>query len=266
MPSPLNYREAGDRNAPILFFIHGWPDSADLWSEQIRHFSGRFRCVAVTLPVFSDEEKGRGCDYPQLIEQLVATIAHVRGTDDSPLILVGHDWGAFLVYLLDQRHPRLATRVITLDVGAHFKPRSFGHAIFMLSYQWWLVAAFCIGRILPFVGDAMTRWFSKFARTPRGAAVHHRMNYLYFYFWRARLFSKYRNALPVGYKPTKPLLYLYGKAKRYHFHSARWEEIVAKTVNSKVVAIEKGGHWFARERALETNAAIDSWLKSVGIS
>ena len=37
--------------SPILF-LHGAPDSAEMWSGVIEHLKGRYRCFALDLPGF----------------------------------------------------------------------------------------------------------------------------------------------------------------------------------------------------------------------
>src|SRR4051812_47179834 len=118
MSNPLIHTDTKQTDLPILIFIHGWPDSANLWQFQVNFFSKKYRCVCVTLPAFSSEERD-GADFPELVERLVATIQLVKGKASTPVTLVAHDWGAYITYLLDQKYPTLVDRLITMDVGAH---------------------------------------------------------------------------------------------------------------------------------------------------
>lgn len=257
----FSIEDSGKREGSILFFIHGWPDTGALWNNQVKYFSQRYRCITITLPGYASPGPYIGYEFDELatgiadLIRLIKTEAH-----NKDLTLIGHDWGAYLTYLIDQRHPDLAARVITMDVGAHFVPWSIGHAIFMVSYQWWLASAFVIGSVLRPIGGIMTKLFSMVARTPRGWRVSCRMNYLYFYLWRAVFVKKYKTRQLQKYLITKPLLYLYGKDKRYHFHSRKWPEIVEKAAGGQVVGIDGGDHWFMLRHPDATNRAIDGWL------
>jgi pimeloyl-ACP methyl ester carboxylesterase len=42
----LDYVDCGPRDAPVLVFLHGFPESHRTWRHQIAHFSDRFRCIA----------------------------------------------------------------------------------------------------------------------------------------------------------------------------------------------------------------------------
>jgi len=258
MPELLHYTDT-QSDLPILFFIHGWPDTGELWKHQVDYFSTRFRCVCVTLPGYRPGDPAGPVDFPELADRIAATVEKVKGNSPQPLTLVGHDWGAYLTYLTDKRHPHLASRLITMDVGAELDPTSFGHALFLVSYQAYLITAYFLGKALPFLGEAMTRKFSVWSRAPRGAAVTSRSNYLYFYFWRAVLLKKYRAALIGSYSIKKPLLYLYGEKKPYHFHTERWKQLVSAASGSMVVGFPRR-HWFLVRDPQATNEAMSRFL------
>ncbi|MFL6662622.1 MAG: alpha/beta fold hydrolase, partial [Rhizobacter sp.] len=45
----LSCRAAGPREAPVLLFLHGFPEAAFVWDEMLAHFGARYRCVAPNL-------------------------------------------------------------------------------------------------------------------------------------------------------------------------------------------------------------------------
>ena len=85
----------GPMNGPVLFFLHGWPDSAELWENQLDYFSKNFFCIAITLPDF-DGKTTSSYNYPRLVAKIVEEI---KATGRQQVILVGHDWGAYIAYL-----------------------------------------------------------------------------------------------------------------------------------------------------------------------
>jgi len=249
-----------------MFFIHGWPDTGALWHAQMQYFSRTHFCVAVTLPGFSEDDgssvaPSMGYDFPELVALLIIEIdRQLRANGQSSVVLVGHDWGAYLAYLIEQKRPDLVEKLITMDIGGHFAPSSILHGLFMVSYQWWLMAGFFIGKISKDIGDWMTELMSKTARAPRGVEVGFRMNYPYFYLWRALILNKYRSSLLSRYRPRKPILYLYGLKKPYHFHSMRWIQILSETPGAKVVGVEGCGHWLMLKGHAPVNEAIRDFL------
>lgn len=255
-----------------MFFIHGWPDSAALWSAQVRFFSRTHHCVAVTLPGYERGNEGDneacveagsvGHDFAELRELLIAEIEKLlKSSARSAVVLVGHDWGAYLSYLIEQKRPDLVDRLITMDVGGHFAPSGIGHAIFMIAYQWWLIAGYFAAKIAPSLGDAMTRFMAFIAGAPSRKATA-RMNYLYFYMWRALLFKSYKASLLLGYQPIKPVLYLYGAKKRYHFHSPKWLKFLESCTGSKVIRVDGCGHWFMVQEPEFVNKAISAFVSA----
>lgn len=260
--APFEVQIAGDPDLPMLFFIHGWPDNASLWRKQLAALSGQFYCVAVTLPNFgADHDQSGGYDFPQLVAGLAATLQMHR-PNSKAVNLVTHDWGAYLGYLLQREHPDLVARMVALDVGGHAKPATIKASLFMVSYQWTLVFCWLVGGLLPPLGNVMSRWLGRLIRVPRRqqGELRSRCNYPYFYFWRGMFLSRWRSSLLGYYKPTCPVLYLYGKRKPVMFHSERWLKIVAES-GGRSEGIDGAGHWFMETHPDIVNQAIIDWCQ-----
>jgi pimeloyl-ACP methyl ester carboxylesterase len=94
----LDYIDEGPHDAPVLMFLHGFPESHRTWRHQIAHFSDRFRCIA------PDQRGYRGSSKPQDVasysaDKLIGDIfalADVLGVERfTP---VGHDWGGVIAW------------------------------------------------------------------------------------------------------------------------------------------------------------------------
>ena len=261
MKAVLNFEKQGNERNAVIVFLHGWPDDSSLWEKEFDRFSKSHCCVRITLPNCGAQLDQRwGVDFPELVELISQTITQAV-PDHRKVIIVGHDWGAYLAYLFERTYPERIEKMVTMEVGGHFKTITWGHALMMVSYQWWLVAAWFTGIIFPFMGNWMTRALSRYARAPRGADVHSRMNYFYFYLWRAIIFSKkYRSSLIRRYRPRCPILYFYGKNKPYNFHSSKWEMILASAHGSEVVAVPNAGHWLMLDQHEFVASKMEQWL------
>lgn len=261
MKAFLKFEKRGHARNDAIVFLHGWPDDQSLWEKEFQRFSKSYCCVRITLPNCGMQLDRRwGVDFPELVALISLTITQAL-PDHPKLIMVGHDWGAYLAYLFERTYPQRIEKMVTMEVGGHFQPSSFGHALMMVSYQWWLVAAWFMGIIFPFMGNWMTRALSRYARAPRGADVYSRMNYFYVYLWRAIIFSqKYGSSLNRGYRPQCPLLYFYGKNKPYNFHSSKWEMILANAQGSEVVAVPNAGHWLMLDQHEVVASKMERWL------
>jgi pimeloyl-ACP methyl ester carboxylesterase len=94
----LNVVDEGPVDAPVLIFLHGFPESHRTWRHQIAHFSDRFRCIA------PDQRGYRGSSKPHAVEaytpdKLIGDIfllADALGI--GSFSIVGHDWGGYVGY------------------------------------------------------------------------------------------------------------------------------------------------------------------------
>lgn len=255
----LDYTIEGPDDAPILVFLHGWPDEPSMWRHQVEALKAKYRCVLPTLPNYgaTTHEPG-GCDFPEIVERLRRTIDAITA---DPITLVIHDWGAYIGYLFEKKYPEKIITVVGLDIGGHVQPSTIKAIAMFVSYQWALVGLWLIGGIAPALGTNMTRGLARLLKVPerQASSLHSRCNYPYFYFWRANLVPWLRSRLLGNYRPQCPVLFLYGGRKPLMFHTDRWLDIVEKT-GGRSVCIERGQHWFMETEVEETNALLDEWL------
>ena len=78
----LSCRAAGARGAPVLMFLHGFPEAAFVWDELLEHFAsaehGGYRCVAPNLRGY--ERSSQPADVEayrpkHLVEDVAALVA-----------------------------------------------------------------------------------------------------------------------------------------------------------------------------------------------
>ena len=261
MSKTIEHVVEGNPDGPTLLFIHGWPDNASLWRKQVEVLRKDFRCVLLTLPNYGDKaKKAGGYDFPQIIEQLAATIRKIQ--PEGRVGLITHDWGAYLGYLLEQSHPDLIDRMAALDVGGHVQPSGLKEPLMIMGYQWALVLSWLVGGLIPPLGKLMTRGVARVVRVPsrQRENIRSRYNYLYFYMWRALLLPWQKDKLLRRYRPRCPVLYLYGARKPLMFHSEKWIAVVAES-GGKSAGIEGAGHWLMETHAGEVNPKLLSWFR-----
>tara|TARA_R110002072_G_scaffold38314_14_gene110959 strand:- start:398 stop:1294 length:897 start_codon:yes stop_codon:yes gene_type:complete len=111
----LDVVDEGPRDAPVLIFLHGFPESHRTWRHQVAHFSKNFRCIA------PDQRGYRGSSKPPEVsdyspDKLVSDIfllADALGIERFTVI--GHDWGgaiAWGVALMGQMNGRVTRAVV----------------------------------------------------------------------------------------------------------------------------------------------------------
>jgi len=260
MTAACQYTIEGNPAGPTLVFVHGWPDDARLWRRQVAALAPDYRCVLITLPNFGPRsEKPGGFDFPQLVERLAATIREVRR--EGPVGLVSHDWGAYLGYLLDRAHPGLISRMAALDVGGHLGRPGLKPSLMIIGYQWALILAWLVGGLAPPLGDAIARGVGRVVRVPdpQRGRTRSRFGYPYFYFWRNLLLPWQRAGLLQRYRPTCPVLYLWGERKPLQFQSPRWLQIV-EDGGGRAEGVAGAGHWLMETHADTVNARLEAWF------
>jgi pimeloyl-ACP methyl ester carboxylesterase len=243
----------GPPEGDLLLFVQGWPDDHTVWDQLVAALRDRYRCVRFDLPNYALGERRR---WGYSHDEIVAGLAHcVRSVSRGmPVTVIGHDWGAYWTYALHYRHPELVSRLVGLDVAPDLKPTS-RELLFIIAYQWWLLAAFVLGGR---VGAWMTRRQAALAGSPRqGDALDSSVNYPYLYYWRDIVSGRAGKRL-AGYSPKIPLLYVYGEDKPARFHSDEWLELVMSRAGNQVVALDGTSHWVMRDPRL--NALVRSWL------
>jgi pimeloyl-ACP methyl ester carboxylesterase len=110
----LNIVDEGPTDAPVLIFLHGFPESHRTWRHQIAHFSDRYRCIA------PDQRGYRGSSKPQEVsaytpDKLIGDIFLLADALAIPsFTIVGHDWGGAIAWgvAIGGQHARVNKAII----------------------------------------------------------------------------------------------------------------------------------------------------------
>jgi len=125
-------RVALEGEGPLALMVHGFPESWYSWRHQIGPIAAAgFTACAIDVRGYGGSQKfGEVADY-----SMEAIVADVRGVADAlspgrPVVLIGHDWGAPIVYNSALIHPDRFAAVATLSVIYSGVPtRSFDDVI-----------------------------------------------------------------------------------------------------------------------------------------
>ena len=89
--------ETGPSDAPVVLFLHGYPESWFAWHAQMAAMANDFRCVALDLPGYGQSEKPdpSAFDYDYAnVAQALADLIKASGIER--LFLVSHDRGTVI--------------------------------------------------------------------------------------------------------------------------------------------------------------------------
>jgi pimeloyl-ACP methyl ester carboxylesterase len=111
------YLACGAESAPLLIFVHGWPELSRSWRHQLPVFADLgFRCVAPDMRGY-----GRSSTYTrhedftqeQIVQDMVELLAFL-GRDKA--VWIGHDWGSPVVWNMAAHHPDKVVGLTSLCV------------------------------------------------------------------------------------------------------------------------------------------------------
>lgn len=130
--------EHGKPEDPAVLMLHGWPDTAYLWRQQIPSLTAAgYRVIA------PDQRGAGGSDRPEAVNAYrinehvgdAVAILDEAGVDEAHV--VAHDWGATVGWALSLRHSGRVRSLTALSVG---HPNSFNSAgLRQLQMSWYML-------------------------------------------------------------------------------------------------------------------------------
>lgn len=124
----VRLRTAVAGEGPLVIMVHGWPECWYSWRHQIEPIArAGYRVAAPDVRGYGGSDKPEALeayDMPSLIGDTLGLIDHFG---ESRAILVGHDWGAPVVWNTAALHPDRVRAVAALSVP--WLPRSEVSAI-----------------------------------------------------------------------------------------------------------------------------------------
>jgi pimeloyl-ACP methyl ester carboxylesterase len=127
-PVEVFHLEVGDRDAPVLALVHGFPTSSIDWFEVSAQLSTRYRVCMIDFPGYGFSEKPRGWGYSlgRDAELLDHYLAEVVGAES--VVMVAHDRGDSVALIhaahAAEKRARVALEHLVLSNGNIFLPLS----------------------------------------------------------------------------------------------------------------------------------------------
>jgi pimeloyl-ACP methyl ester carboxylesterase len=109
---------------PVLL-LHGWPDSAYVWRNQIPFLTRHgFRTIAPDMRGFGQSSRPAEAAEYALSNSVGDVIGLLDALELESVHLVGHDWGAAVAWATAIAHPRNVENLVVLSVGHPSVPKS----------------------------------------------------------------------------------------------------------------------------------------------
>lgn len=134
----FHYAEAGAGDDVVLC-LHGWPQHWYEWRHLMPALADRHRVIALDLRGFGwSEAPKEGYEKENLADDVLAVLDELG---IERVKLVGHDWGAWIGFLLCLREPRRFERYLALNILPPWTSiRAMAPHLWRFWYQW-LIAA-----------------------------------------------------------------------------------------------------------------------------
>ncbi|MBV9147556.1 MAG: alpha/beta hydrolase [Acidobacteria bacterium] len=121
------YREAGNKNAPPILLLHGFPTSSHMFRNLIPALADDYRVIAPDLPGFgfSDAPERSSFSYTfENIARLIGKFTEAIGLDTFALYIF--DYGAPVGLRLALSHPERVTAIVSQNGNAYEEGLSEG--------------------------------------------------------------------------------------------------------------------------------------------
>ncbi len=286
----IHFAEAG--HGPLVVLCHGFPELAYSWRHQLPALAAAgYHAVAPDMRGYG------GTSAPPDVEAYdIETLARdmvglLDALEEEQAVFVGHDWGAILVWHLALAHPERVAAVAALSVPFVPRPpvppvpvmrRRFGDDFYIVWFQEPGVADAALGADVRRTLSATEVWTAQWsARAPEAEGrrppflTEEDLDVYVAAFERTGFtggLNYYRNLdrnwqLTAGLdasRVTQPALFVVGSRDpvRLFIPGDKMAEYVADLRGT--VVLEGGGHWIQQERPGEVNAALLSFLRSLG--
>lgn len=110
----LHYMEEGKGELVIL--LHGFPDFWYGWRNQIPALSKKYRVVAPDMRGFNLSDKPKHL-HEYHVDILASDIAElIRKLGAKKAVVVGHDWGGVVAWMLAAHYPELVRKLVILNM------------------------------------------------------------------------------------------------------------------------------------------------------
>lgn len=266
----LNVCDSGNENGKPVLFLHGFPDSLQVWSDVTPPL------VHAGFRVIAYDQRGYGdSDAPSDVSayKLDSILADVQGVLDAlkikePIALVGHDWGAAVAWLFAITHPQKVKELVAISVG---HPQAYRNAGFAQKRKAWYIGFFLIPGLAESL-FSMNDWkiFRKFASKNAGNEKQKER-------WLSELTRPGRLTAGLNWYRANITRLMFSKPGRCQVPTMGiWGPDVALTeeqmVNSKSYVdapwryerFSGCKHWIPVEKPTELAALLIEYLRSIG--
>lgn len=266
----------------LILFLHGFPEFAYAWEQQLEYFGDQYHAVAVDLKGHHYSSSPDSIEEYDFIEIAWEIRALIRCLGYETATLVGHDFGGAIAWIMGMLNPDAVDGLVVLSVP---HPYLFGRALLNPSSdqrERSQYIDYAQGTSLNAQLNFSRIIFSDFSIFDSGFYSGNRILRLMLESWvptqRWKTMKHYYRAMPYppneqDYPPQlttfqrkiytikRPTLFLWGLSDPY-FSTDTLEGIDDLVPDLELVTYPKGSHWLHHE-AQDLNLRIENFLNRI---
>ncbi len=262
----IHYVAIGEKDAPLVVMIHGFPDFWYTWREQIEALRADYRVVAVDLRGYNRSDQPEGVEHYQM-DLLVGDIHAVIKTEKrQSATVVGHDWGGAIAWSVAMNIPEAVDNLIVLNLP-HPKglSRELAHSEAQQQssqYAFYFQQPNAHTTLTPemLVGISQqnadettkTRYLEVFKRSSTEAMLN---------YYKANYPKPGEEFLPDYPSVQAPVLMFHGLQDQALLPGALNDTWLWVSQSLTLVTLPNANHWVQRDAAQHVNEVMLDWLK-----
>lgn len=270
----LHVVEKGNKGAPVIIFLHGFPEFWYGWHNQIDFFVEKgFRVLLPDQRGFNLSDKPIHIKDYQVTELMQDILQLIEATGEKQVFLVGHDLGAAVCWSMAYFYPQLIKKVIimnvphpkvmkqTLQTNVRQMLKSWYIGFFQLPWLPELCAKMTNYKVLSFVlkNTSLPDTFSKADLQLYQQAWQQKDAYTSMINWY-RAFARYKNRGSSSKDKIKvPVLILWG-VKDAFLQKEMGEKSVDYCQNGQLEQLPDATHWLHHEKSAQVNQLILNFI------
>ena len=135
----LHCKVAGD--GPLMILLHGFPEFWYSWRKQIPALSQHYKVVVPDMRGFNDSDKPEGIKSYSMQTLVDDVRGLITAFGEEKAIIVGHDWGGAVSWVLASYFPEAVDKLITLNipVPAEMKKQIYGGNFKQIRKSWYIL-------------------------------------------------------------------------------------------------------------------------------
>lgn len=199
----LHYVSNGPSDAPLMLFVHGFPEFWFSWRHQMREFAKDYHVVAIDQRGYGDSDKPARRSSYEVMEMVSDLKSLIPALGYSSATVVAHDWGSPIVWTLATVYPDLVDKMVQMN-GPH--PTTFAKKIksslrqFFLSWYIFFFQCPLLPELMISLHDfaALKKMFTEGCQPPNALSAEEIDAYVY-------TFQKNGFTGPINYYRAAPM-------------------------------------------------------------